>query len=106
MMVCGTARAFDADRPMDAGARGRGRRWRWTAAAVAMLAAWVTLVAGAATAPDPPLRIPLGPMGYQTMAQEFLLEGDSVLTVHFVDADHLLVTFAVRRLMKRDPDPR
>ena len=34
------------------------------------------------------------------------MEGDSVLTVHYVDAGHLLITFAVRRLMKRDPDPR
>lgn len=90
---------------MKTSARGRGSRW-CAAAAVAMAAVWVTLAAGAATAPEPPLlRIPLGPLGYQTMAQEFLLEGDSVLTVHFVDADHLLVTFAVRRLMKRDPDP-
>ena len=91
---------------MDASARGRPRRLHCAAVVVAILAAWVTLAASAATPPEPPLRIPLGPLGYQTMAQEFLLEGDSVLTVHFVDADHLLVTFAVRRLMKRDPDPR
>jgi hypothetical protein len=77
--------------------------------AVALLGAWVTLAAGAATPLSqaaPPLRIPLGPLGYQAVAQEFLLEGDSVLTVHFVDTDHLLVTFAVRRLMMRDPNPR
>jgi hypothetical protein len=52
------------------------------------------------------VRIPLGPLGYLPVLQEFLLEGDSVLTVHFVDADHLLITFAVRRLMKREADSR
>jgi hypothetical protein len=36
---------------------------------------------------------------------EFLLAGSSMLTVDFVDKDHLLITFGVRRLMKREPDP-
>jgi hypothetical protein len=35
---------------------------------------------------------------------EFLLAGHSMLTVDFVDNDHLLVTFGVRRLMKRVAD--
>ena len=75
---------------------------------VAMLAAWAMLAAGAAWARDaePVMRIPLRPMGYQTMLPEFLLGGSSMLTVHFVDADHLLVTFGLRGLMKREPgDP-
>jgi hypothetical protein len=72
----------------------------------AMLAAWTMLAAGVAWARDaePVARIPLGPMGYQTILPEFLLGGSSMLTVHFVDADHLLVTFDVRRLMKREPN--
>jgi hypothetical protein len=71
-----------------------------------MLAAWAMLAAGPAMArdPEPPLRIPLEPMGYQTMVQEFLLAGSSMLTVDFADKDHLLITFGVRRLMKREGD--
>jgi hypothetical protein len=51
-----------------------------------------------------PVQIPLSPMGYQPPSQDFMLAGSSMLTVDFVDPDHLLVTFGVRRLMKRDPD--
>lgn len=76
--------------------------------AVAMLLAWMSLAAGAAVGRDaePPLRIPLGPMGFQTILPDFLLAGGSMLTVDFVDKDHLLVTFALRRLMRREPDAR
>jgi hypothetical protein len=80
-----------------------GRGWR---RAAAVLAAWAVLWAGTAMARDPeaPLRIPLEPLGYQAITPEFLLAGDSELTVDFVDNDHLLVTFGVRRLMKREAD--
>jgi hypothetical protein len=54
--------------------------------------------------PEALLRIPLEPLGYQPALPDFLLAGDSVLTVDFVDKDHLLVTFGVRRLMKREAD--
>jgi hypothetical protein len=69
----------------------------------AMLAAWAMLAAGVAHArdPEPVARIPLGPMGYQTLLPEFLLAGNSMLTVHFVDPDHLLITFGLRQLMER-----
>jgi hypothetical protein len=72
----------------------------------AMLAACMMLAAGVAEArgAEPVARIPLGPLGYQTMVPEFLLAGSSMLTVDFVDADHLLITFGVRRLMKREAD--
>ena len=43
--------------------------------------------------PGAPLRIPLEPMGYQPMLPEFLLAGSSMLTVDFVDKNHLLITF-------------
>ena len=64
------------------------------------------LSAGAVMArdPSPVLRIPLEPMGFQVLSQDFLLAGSSMLTVDFVDNDHLLITFGVRRLMKRDPN--
>jgi len=69
----------------------------------AMLAAWAMLAPGTARARDPEqvARIPLGPMGYQTLLPEFLLAGNSMLTVHFVDTDHLLITFGLRQLMTR-----
>src|SRR5437764_139662 len=57
------------------------------------------VVRDAATAP---VRIPLEPMGFEPLYQEFLLAGSSMLTVDFVDKDHLLVTFGLRRLMKRE----
>jgi hypothetical protein len=72
----------------------------------AMLAAWMMLAAGVAQArgAEPVARIPLGPLGYQTMVPEFLLAGSSMLTVDFVDREHLLITFGVRGLMKREAD--
>jgi hypothetical protein len=71
-----------------------------------MLAAWAMLAPGMARARDPEqvARIPLGPMGYQTLLPEFLLAGNSMLTVHFVDPNHLLITFGLRQLMTRLAD--
>ncbi len=71
-----------------------------------MLAAWAMLAPGVARARDPEqvARIPLGPMGYQSLLPEFLLAGSSMLTVHFVDQDHLLITFGLRQLMERLPN--
>lgn len=111
MMVCGTARALDEVGPICVGNEGEGRGVgnirRRVAGAIAILTAWATLSAGVAMARDPeaPLHIPLEPMGYTVPAPEFLLSGSSMMTVHFVDKDHLLITFGVRRLMKREVDP-
>jgi len=108
MMVPGTARAPDQAGPIRARLPGvrpvLGRLRRCAVAAIAILAA---LPAGAAPAhePEAPLRIPLAPLGYQAMVPELLLSGKSMLTVHFVDSGHLLITFNVRRLMKREVDP-
>ncbi len=62
--------------------------------------------AGVSAGPEAgqPLRIPLEPMGFQSLLPEFLLAGASSLTVDFVDNDHLLVTFNTRHLMKRERD--
>src|SRR6185312_5723262 len=54
--------------------------------------------------PDQPIRIPLEPMGFQPVHEDFLLAGATGLTVDFVDNDHLLVTFDTKHLMRRDPD--
>ena len=72
-----------------------------------MLTTWAALAAGTATArdPEPPLRIPLQTMGYEPLQSDLMLAGSPMLTVDFVDNDHLLVTFGVRRLMKRELDP-
>jgi hypothetical protein len=63
---------------------------------------------GSASAPTPgqPLRIPLEPMGFQPLLEDFRLAGVSCLTVDFVDADHLLITFNTRHLMRREADQR
>jgi hypothetical protein len=68
--------------------------------------AWAASAAGALIGhdPEPAVRIPLVRMGFQALSSEFLLAGSSMLTVDFVDNDHLLITFGVRRLMKREPN--
>ena len=57
-----------------------------------------------AAKPPEPRRIPLAPLGFETVSSKFLAAGSSLLTVHFVDDSHVLVTFAVHRLLKRLPD--
>ncbi len=51
-----------------------------------------------------PRRIPLTPLGFEPVNSKFLAAGSSLLTVHFVDDTHALVTFAVHRLLKRLPE--
>jgi hypothetical protein len=58
----------------------------------------------AARNPDPALRIPLEPLGFQTPSAQFLLAGSSMYTLHYVDATHLLLTWSTHRLLKRLPD--
>jgi hypothetical protein len=59
-----------------------------------------------ARGPEPPLRIPLEPLGFQSLSSQFLLAGSSLFTVHYVDDSHLLLTFSVHRLLTRLPgDP-
>jgi hypothetical protein len=57
-----------------------------------------------ARGPEPPLRIPLEPLGFQPLSSQFLLAGSSLFTVHYVDDRHLLLTFTVRRLLSRLPN--
>jgi hypothetical protein len=54
-----------------------------------------------AKGPEPPLRIPLENFGFQPLSHEFLLNGSSMLTLHYVDEKHLLLTFVVHRLIPR-----
>jgi len=64
----------------------------------------LTLPLCAARGPEPPLRLPLEPFGFQPLSQQFLLAGSSMLTIHYVDNQHLLLTFSARHLLKRLPD--
>jgi hypothetical protein len=57
-----------------------------------------------AKGPEQPLRIPLENLGFQPLSHEFLLNGSSMLTLHYVDDKHLLLTFVVHRLIPRLPD--
>jgi hypothetical protein len=57
-----------------------------------------------AAKPEPPLRIPLENFGFQPLSSQFLLNGSSMLTLHYVDDKHLLLTFVVHRLIPRLPD--
>jgi hypothetical protein len=58
----------------------------------------------AARGPEPPLRIPLESLGFQPQSTQFLLAGSSMLTLHYVDDQHLLLTFSARHLLKRLPN--
>jgi hypothetical protein len=57
-----------------------------------------------AVKPEAPLRIPLENFGFQPLPSQFLLNGSSMLTLHYVDDKHLLLTFVVHRLIPRLPD--
>jgi hypothetical protein len=58
----------------------------------------------AARNPDPAIRIPLEPIGFPPLSTQFLLAGSSMYTLHYVDDKHLLLTYSVRRLLKRLPN--
>ncbi len=91
---------------MDAGQQAVGQGWQRLATVIALLAVWTGVaVAGVGTHDPPAVRIPLEPIGYQPPVAELMAAGSPMLTVDFVDNDHLLVTFGLRRLMKREADP-
>ncbi len=70
----------------------------------ALLLLFSVCLPAAAKGPEPPQRIQLTSLGWQPPAPNVLAAGGSLTTVHFIDEQHLLVTFGVRRLMKRLPD--
>jgi hypothetical protein len=53
---------------------------------------------------QPAITIPLDPLGYEPLSTQFMLAGSSMLTVHFVDEQHLLLTYNTKRLLKRMAD--
>lgn len=66
---------------------------------VCSLSAWAL-----AKGPEKMKVIPLADLGQQTAGGRPQTPGNTVATVHFAGEHHLLVTFPVRRLMKRMPD--
>ena len=57
-----------------------------------------------AAGPRPTTRIPLEDIGFQPLSPRYLLDGSSMLALHYVDATHLLVSFDARRLIPRIPN--
>ena len=77
---------------------------RCFAASIVFLLAAVPALAG--RGPEVDARIPLDRVGFEPQTAQFLLAGKSMMTLDYVDNDHLLFTFGVHRLMKRiDNDP-
>ena len=69
-----------------------------------LLPAPYSLLPAFARGAEPPLRIPLENLGFQPLSAQFLLNGSSMLTLHYVDDKHLLLTFVTHRLIPRLPD--
>src|SRR5277367_2444030 len=69
--------------------------------ALAVLLLLAAIPVHAARGPEAPLRIPLESLGLQPQSTQFLLAGSSMLTLHYVDDQHLLLTFSARHLLRR-----
>ncbi len=76
------------------------RRSRWVAAMLLGLA----LAARAEKQPQPALQLQLADLGYQGPSKAVLETGSSMLTVHYIDSTHLLVSFGLRKLIPRIAD--
>ena len=50
------------------------------------------------------LRIDLAPLGYQEFSPQVLASGAALVSAHYIDNEHVLLTFNKRRLMPRIPD--
>ena len=61
----------------------------------------VTLLAAG---PKPATRIDLETLGFQPLSPRYLLDGSSMISLHYVDATHVLLTFNARRLIPRVPN--
>jgi len=60
--------------------------------------------AGADRKQSPAYQLSLQSLGFPGVSAAFLNFGSSMLTVHFLDDSHLLVTFSLRKLIPRLPD--
>ena len=85
----------------------RPRFLRSLSSAAAVLAAAALLPcaqARGAKVPQPFAVIAMADLGYQSVLPRYLLAGDSMFTVHFVDEKHLLFTYTTHGLIQRLPD--
>jgi hypothetical protein len=57
-----------------------------------------------ARGPQPVTRILLESLGFKPISSRYLLAGSSMLTVHYVDQTHLLLTYNAHRLIRRVPN--
>jgi hypothetical protein len=87
--------------PPPTSSRPRRVRSLGSAALLLFLAATIAVKPLFAAHPPPTHRILLEGLGFQPISSRYLLAGSSMLTVHYVDETHLLVTFAARRLIHR-----
>ena len=78
------------------------QRHRAGRSALAVVLALLTIApAYAARNSDQPQRIPLEPLGFQTISNRYLLAGATMFTLDYVDNRHLLITFGISKLMPR-----
>lgn len=78
---------------------------RWLRRPLRVSAALLALCGLAlARTPDQIARISLESIGFEPPSKQMISAGASVFTLHYVDDSHMLVTFAVRRLLKRLPE--
>ena len=81
------------------------RLLRWTLVCLFALTSILTsFPAARASGAEQPQRLRLEDYGFIPVSPEFLLNGSSMYTVHYVDDKHLLLTFVVKRLIRRLPN--
>ncbi|MBS1814925.1 MAG: hypothetical protein JSS87_08645 [Acidobacteria bacterium] len=54
--------------------------------------------------PSPSMQFDMKPFGFQRISRRILMSGRSSITVNFAGTDRVLITFGIRKLMKRDPN--
>ena len=75
--------------------------WHGAAALAVLL---VSVAAHAVRGPQPVVRLPLADLGFPGISQSFQDAGAAMLTVHFVDSTHILLTYGLRGLVERIKD--
>jgi hypothetical protein len=87
--------------------RGAVRRWLVHLCAGGLVAGVFPPTACAGTKNKPeerPVVIPLGPLGFSLISPHFVSPLATNFTLHFVDENHLLLTYTARTLLARLPD--
>jgi len=78
----------------------------WLSKALLLLFGIVALTSAAQTKPDSPtpLQIDLGKIGYQGLATQVRLSGDTHVSLDYLDPKHILLTYNPKKLFQRSPD--